>query len=372
VAFKNIKTGTLTNAGRLSVNTITSLIIKIMNHDWQVEYSSSRSPVKRSTKKSESAELDVLMSGLALLVPKTHKIECIPLEILTRNTDSPPTYVDVGYLQALASNKRAIFQVASNFNGIEAIKEDLDPDYESFTERYWLDPTQGPAASISTGAAAIARVHCAYVGTYKDINAWCQTGKRQLNFMDNLKEHFPQLNGYVILSGQESKFPRIESREYYKLLLLAKACYHKNCQVTTGCKTSKGLEKVHDPKQLVDQCLCAAINISQGDSGKANSNMPDIESKCRFALDLAYNGIYLEALVNRRSQIYLSLVGGGSFGNKKEWIYSSIINAHKKWAIKVNKSPLMKVSLVMWSPRDVGQLVDALTRAGLPHTVIYN
>jgi len=65
-------------------------------------------------------------------------------------------------------------------------------------------------------------------------------------------------------------------------------------------------------------------------------------------------------------------VGGGSFGNKKEWIFSSIINAHKKWALKVNKCPLEKVSLVVWNYKEVGPLVDTLTRAGIPHIVITN
>jgi len=279
--------------------------------------------------------------------------------------------VDVGYLQALVSNKKAVFQVASNFNGIEAITEDGHPDHDHFTEIYWRDNTQGPAASISAGAAAIARVHSAFLGTSNDLTTWSQTKKRQLNFMENLKDHFPQHNGYVILSGTEPKFPRVESKDYYKLLLMSKTCYHKNCQVTTGHKSTIGLEKVLNTSQVVDQCLCAAINIAQGASGMVNATMLDIESKCRFALDLAYFGTYLEAIINGRSRIFLSMVGGGAFGNKKEWIYSAMIGAHKKWGIKA-KTLLEKVFLVVWNPEDVSGLVDALSKEGIPYNVVTN
>jgi hypothetical protein len=47
-----------------------------------------------------------------------------------------------------------VVQVASNFNGVEAISEGSSPDGASFTEKYIYDPTQGPAASISAGPGA--------------------------------------------------------------------------------------------------------------------------------------------------------------------------------------------------------------------------
>jgi len=50
-----------------------------------------------------------------------------------------------------ASLSRCLRQVASNFNGVEAISESIPPDRSSFTENYIYDHTQGPAASISAG-----------------------------------------------------------------------------------------------------------------------------------------------------------------------------------------------------------------------------
>ena len=92
--------------------------------------------------------------------------------------------MDVAHLQAMPENRHAVFQVpsptltpwskvatfaahllpslstraspqvASNFNGVEAISEGSSPDGSSFTEKYIYDLTQGPAASISAGAGA--------------------------------------------------------------------------------------------------------------------------------------------------------------------------------------------------------------------------
>lgn len=67
-------------------------------------------------------------------------------EILVRAEDRRS--VDVAYLQSLPEMRGAVFQAASNFNGIEAISEFSSPDQENFTEKYYMDGTQGPAASI--------------------------------------------------------------------------------------------------------------------------------------------------------------------------------------------------------------------------------
>jgi len=40
------------------------------------------------------------------------------------------------------------------------------------------------------------------------------------------------------------------------------------------------------------------------------------------------------------------MLGGGAFGNHKDWIFSSIISAHKKWGYK-GVTSLEKVSLVL-------------------------
>lgn len=89
--------------------------------------------------------------------------------------------MDVAYLQTLPENRNALFQIASNFNGVEAVTETSYPDSDNFTTRYVTDRTQGPAASISAGAGAITRVHAAFFNEKKPPKEWGQTKDTQVS-----------------------------------------------------------------------------------------------------------------------------------------------------------------------------------------------
>lgn len=64
------------------------------------------------------------------VVPKG---KLIPLEILTKADYESSIFVDVAHLQMNNENKDAVFQVASNFNAIEAISETKTPGKLSFS-----------------------------------------------------------------------------------------------------------------------------------------------------------------------------------------------------------------------------------------------
>lgn len=350
-----MKTGVVYGAGRLQLHTISSLI-----HSVCEQYN-----IKC---KKKDDEIEMLQHGFSEL-KNVHSLEYVKLEIITRHeVCSNIKPVDVGYLQGLPENSNAVFQVASNFNGIEAISEMVHPEIENFTERYYLDRTQGPAASISAGAAAIIRVHAPFYDSKLNPEVWDQTRRQQLNFLSKLSSHFPQQNGYIAFTGDEPKFPKPYSKEYYKMLLDVFMCYHQECQVITGHKDNGGkLYKVHNPDQKVDQVFSAAVNICQGKLAKTNANAPNSETKCRFVLESAYNGAYLEAISNKRSKLFLTLIGGGSFGNRKEWILDAILSAHKKWAVK-NLTTLEKVVLVAFKNSDIPtEFLDKLIYENIPH-----
>jgi len=121
----------------------------------------------------------------------------------------------------------------------------------------------------------------------------------------------------------------------------------------------------------VDQVLCAAINVNQGLNGIINQNIKDIENKCRFVLELAYHATYLTAIINQRNHIYLTLVGGGAFGNKKEWIYDAILTAHRRWGIQ-SSSSLKLVTLVLFKSTDLyKEGLEKFTNAGINYTMTY-
>jgi len=298
-----------------------------------------------------------------------NKLNYVDFVILTRKENDDPhalKFVDVAYIQSLPENRNAVFQVASNFNGVEAQSEIIRPDSVAFTEKYYADRTQGPAASISAGAGAITRVHAAFYDPKTDPQLWGQRAENQINFLSKLKDHYPMKNGYVVYTGEEPKFPKRNSPEYQKLLHSTKVLYHKDLQVITGHRNGAELEKVNDPDQTVDQVMCAAVNIFQGRTGSENSRAPYSELKCRLVLDMAYQGTYLTCINNRRTQIFLTLVGGGIFGNKKDWIYDAIVNAHLKFGVK-GKSSLEKVTLIVFNPRDISaNFMRRMEEEGIP------
>jgi len=290
-----------------------------------------------------------------------------PLEIITCLDGSSTRNVDVAHLQAMPENRNAVFQVASNFNGVEAISESIPPDRSSFTENYIYDHTQGPAASISAGPGAITRVHAAFYDPNKPQSDWDQTSSRQVNFLEDLNEHFPITNGYVVLNGEEPTFPNVGSDTYAKLFDQVKIGYHHNTQVTTGHREGEYLEAIKDPEQLVDQVFCAAMNVGQGESGIRNSTGPGSVQKMRFILDSGYAATYLSAIKHKRKHLVLTLIGGGVFGNPKIDIYKAIVEAHKNWASH-QASTLERVSLVLFSGRDFEQdrLFAELRNAKIP------
>jgi len=324
--------------------------------------------------------LQELVGEVESLVPREDSTEPprergqVLFEIITRADRESIRFVDVAYQQAERDNRNALFQVASNFNGVEAISERSAPDNPSFTENYIYDMTQGPAASISAGAAAITRVHAAFFDPSKPASQWEQTSHKQVNFLQNLKEHFPVQNGYVCLTGSEPPFPSRGGREWDDLLLKVAVGYHHNVQVTTGHRSGSILQVVNDPDQLIDQVFCAAMNVGQGTSGARNARQLNSVDKCKFILQADYEGTYLGAIKHRRSHLYLTLLGGGVFGNERDWIYEAIIEAHYKWAAHP-ASTLKKVSLVLFSDRDFDEsLLRGLKAKGIPfeHVVYQN
>jgi len=293
----------------------------------------------------------------------------VPFVIISRDASDTDAvrFVDVAFLQSLAINQNAVFQVASNFNAVEAGREKMSPDNHSFCNTYRWDRTQGPTAAISAGAAAIVRVHAAFYNPETEQATWPQTKKNQINLLEGLEEHFPIKNGYVIWKDLEyPKFPKRGTKQYESLLNKARVGYHKDVQVTSGHRTPSFVEVVkHD--QTIDQVFCAAVNIGQGDSGGDNIKATDAIEKCRFALDVSYEGAYLTAITNNKAHLILTLIGGGAFNNNREDIYNAILDAHLKFTGNI-KCKLEKVSLVVFRGEEVwDDFMVKLQENGVPY-----
>eukprot|EP00727_Mastigamoeba_balamuthi_P009423 m51a1_g5102 hypothetical protein (446) ;mRNA; f:300273-301994 len=304
-----------------------------------------------------------------------------PLHVVCREDRESVAFVDVGVLQAARENRLAVFQAASNFNAVEAIDEDAHPDDPNFTSNYIFDRTQGPQASLGAGAAAITRVHAAFAPASATSGApppeeWRQTSDHQVELLGGLRDYYTVQNGYVCLTGSEKPLPA-SKEERDKLLRRVCVGLHTEVEVTFAGYSGENLRVVERESaapdaslgdvQLIDQVFCAAMNVKQGESGEQNARAADCLEKATFLLRAAYRATYLAALVNKRQRLFLTLIGGGVFGNPVKDVFDIILEEHRHWTSKPY-SRLSEVVLVLYSvPEEVHEWANQLDRDGVPY-----
>ena len=233
---------------------------------------------------------------------------------------------DVKDLLSDKKNHNAVFQVASQFNCLEMINENITP--ERGVTRYAYDLTQGPICSIAAGAATIFRNY------YVDTNG--QEGQTKLNQLNTLKGITKFLekvigidyinlievkNGYAFIT--EDKLELINeyllNNEKESIKELLEIGLHSGIEVTQNFQTDK---------ILVTQAFCSALPVSY------NLNINDKELWKPFAsliLEAAYEATLLAAVKNKNytNKVFLTLLGGGVFGNNESWIINAIKSSLK-------------------------------------------
>ena len=233
---------------------------------------------------------------------------------------------DVKDLLSDKKNHNAVFQVASQFNCLEMINENITP--ERGVTRYAYDLTQGPICSIAAGAATIFRNY------YVDTNG--QEGQTKLNqlntlkgitkFLENVtgvdyKNLIEVKNGYAFIT--EDKLELINeyllNNEKESIKELLEIGVHSGIEVTQNIQTDK---------MLVTQAFCSALPVSY------NLNINDKELWKPFAsliLEAAYEATLLTAVNNKNytNKVFLTLLGGGAFGNNESWIINAIKSSLK-------------------------------------------
>ncbi|MEZ4985504.1 MAG: hypothetical protein R2795_10780 [Saprospiraceae bacterium] len=224
------------------------------------------------------------------------------------------TVADVKTLHLNQQNEGAVFQVASQFNLLEMVSPEISP--EDGVSRYAYDYTQGPACAIACGAGTIYRNY--FVEINENIG---QTSTCQIDCLSNIAEwfdnenhlHWKMKNGYMLpsKSGLEwvtKKILSLEKEKYEELKGLLRIGVQRNTQVTLNLSS-----------HLVNQVFCSALPI-------AYTQIPTTywEAFARLVLDATYEATFWVALQNYietgNNKLYLTLVGGGAFGNPSSWI----------------------------------------------------
>ena len=215
----------------------------------------------------------------------------------------------------------AMFQVASQFNLLEMISPSATP--EDGVSIYANDPTQGPACAITAGAGTIYRNYFAPVNgkigqsTDNQIDCLQMVGTILGNHQESL---WSMQNGYALAS--ESGLRAVDdalAKMDTSALDNVRAALCTGIQWDTEVTIDRG-------GHLVSQIYCSALPVAY------SPHSPDMWEKfARLILEATYEAAFAAAAINYEktgnSRLYLTLVGGGAFGNRPGWILSAIQRA---------------------------------------------
>ncbi len=250
----------------------------------------------------------------------------------TGNLSVHEVVASVQDLHADPANKNSMFQVASQFNLLEMISPSVTPE-EGIT-RYESDHTQGPACAVAAGAGTI------YRNYFVPVNG--QTGQSAGNQIDCLADIGVKLgntdnslwemkNGYALASvaGLNRISERLESStdvELDQIRQLLRIGIQWQTEVT-----------IAESKHKVSQAYCSALPVAYS---RHSSQL--WAPFAQLILEASYEAILCAAILNchdnNSNQLYLTLLGGGAFGNRKEWIINAItraLNLHSKAGLDV-------------------------------------
>ncbi len=232
---------------------------------------------------------------------------------------------NVQLLHENEANTNALFQVASQFNLLEMVNPSITP--EQGIDIYEHDYTQGPACAIAAGAGTTYRNYFVRVND--------QIGQTATSQIDCIKDLGTALgnkngslwqmrNGYVIRSKNgletiDQQLRKMTETEKDQLRSLLRIGIQWQTQVT-----------LNGAKHVVSQTYNSALPVAY------HSFSDYWENFARLILDASYEATFHAALLNQQktgnNKVYLTLIGGGAFGNRMDWIIGALKRSLKLFA----------------------------------------
>lgn len=228
---------------------------------------------------------------------------------------------NVQHLHTDESNAGSLFQVASQFNLLEMMSPSVTP--ERGVGIYEDDLTQGPACAVAAGAGTIYRNYFAIVNGQVG-----QSAKNQIDCLadigsalENSKSRLWEMrNGYALASHSglveiSNRLRASSESELDRLRQLLRIGIQWNTQVT-----------LNESRHMVSQAYCSALPIAY--SPHSSSLWADF---ARLILEASYEATICAAILNSTrngsNRLFLTLLGGGAFGNETDWIVGGIQRA---------------------------------------------
>lgn len=234
---------------------------------------------------------------------------------------------DVREMHRSPVNAGALFQVASQFNLLEMTSPGVTP--EDGVTRYQDDHTQGPACAIAAGAATIYRNYFVPVGGGEG-----QTATRQLDGLADVGmalsgalrvpvgDLWTMRNGYALatgagLDGISRHLGALDLDQRHDLCGKLRIGLHRDVEVTEGESPER---------RFVSQAFCSALPVAYGAIPAARW-----KSFASFVLEAAYEATMWAGVLNAHrggsNVVFLTLLGGGAFGNHTSWIHAALRRA---------------------------------------------
>ena len=260
---------------------------------------------------------------------------------------------NVQHLHTNESNAGSLFQVASQFNLLEMVSPNVTP--ERGVGIYENDRTQGPACAVAAGAGTIYRNYFATVNGQTG-----QSGRNQIDCLADIgavlgnseSRLWEMRNGYALASHsglvEISNRLRVSSEsELDGLRQLLRIGIQWSTQVT-----------LNDSKHTVSQAYCSALPVAYSHH---SSNL--WAEFARLVLEASYEATICTAILNSirngNNRLFLTLLGGGAFGNETDWIIRGI-----QRALNLYKHVDLDVAIVSYgsSKQYVQQLINQLLK----------
>lgn len=224
----------------------------------------------------------------------------------------------------------SLFQVASQFNLLEMTYPSVTP--EAGVTRYQDDPTQGPACATAVGGATLYRNYFVplggQVGQSEDLQLDCMQ-----DFAAELSPHplWRMQNGYLMASAKQlaelkGRLAGVSEAEKEWLKGHIRIGWVQNAEVTLAGSGHR-----------VSQAFCSALPISY----QAHP-LEAWEPFAQWVLEAAYEATLHTGLLNYANtgnpRVYLTMLGGGAFGNPRSWIVAALRQAlyrAREWPLEV-------------------------------------
>ena len=305
--------------------------------DWFEKLTGFRETGYEETRARLAVEDGQLISRINGATYAVGELELVPLQVLRDRAKSAgnlsgrvKTRVvkgDVRHMHRSPENAGALFQVASQFNLLEMVSPDVTPEHG--VTRYQSDPTQGPACAIAAGAATIYRNYFVPIDGSQG-----QTAKRQLDGLADLGATLSSAlklpvgnlwtmrNGYALgtqtgLDAIARHLGTLATEEIDALRGKLRIGLHRDVDVT---------EVAGPDRPQVSQSFCSALPV-------ACSRVLPAHWKpfALLVLEAAYEATMWSAVLNAQrgasNVVFLTLLGGGAFGNHGNWIHAAMRRA---------------------------------------------